>query len=137
MPHPMSGTPAGADAAGGPALPAPTVEKIGGTSMSRADELVDTLLVGHREGAALSGRILVVSAFGGVTDLLLEDKGTGAPGVFGLFAASESGLGWSDALDRTAGAMDAIHTRLLEHPGDRAARPTTSCASASKARGAA
>ncbi len=121
MTHPSSGTSAGADGAGGPVRPAHTVEKIGGTSMSRADELMDTLLVGGREGPALYGRVFVVSAFGGVTNLLLEDKKTGEPGVFGLFAASESGLGWAEALDRTAGRMGAIHAGLLDHPADRRA----------------
>ena len=43
-----------------------TVEKIGGTSMSRLNELRDTLLIGERQGADLYGRIFVVSAFGGI-----------------------------------------------------------------------
>ncbi len=57
-----------------------TVEKIGGTSMSRVDELRDTLFVGDRTDDALYGRVFVVSAFGGITDLLLEHKKSGAPG---------------------------------------------------------
>ena len=39
-----------------------TVEKIGGTSMSRVDELRDTLFIGERTGADLYGRVFVVSA---------------------------------------------------------------------------
>ena len=42
-----------------------TVEKIGGTSMDRIDELRDTLIVGDRKPADLYRRIFVVSAFGG------------------------------------------------------------------------
>ena len=38
-----------------------TVEKIGGTSMSRLNELRDTLLIGGREGPELYGRIFVRS----------------------------------------------------------------------------
>ena len=67
-------------------FPKHTVEKIGGTSMSRVNELLDTLLIGEREGSDLYHRIFVVSAFGGITDLLLEHKKSGRPGVYGLFA---------------------------------------------------
>ena len=58
-----------------------TVVKIGGTSMSRVHELRDTLLIGDRTGTDLYGRIFVVSAFGGITNLLLEHKKSGKPGV--------------------------------------------------------
>ena len=37
-----------------------TVEKIGGTSMSRFSELMDTILIGNRQGSALYNRIFVV-----------------------------------------------------------------------------
>ncbi|MGM0585723.1 MAG: aspartate kinase [Pseudomonadota bacterium] len=96
-----------------------TVEKIGGTSMSRADELAETLFApkGREEGPYQ--RIFVVSAFGGVTDLLLENKKTGEPGVYGQFAASDSSMGWSGALDEAARAMGETHARLLHEPADR------------------
>lgn len=61
----------------------------------------------------------MVSAFGGVTDLLLEDKKSGEPGVYGHFASAESDLKWSEALDRAASRMGEDHARLLDHPGDR------------------
>ncbi len=95
-----------------------TVEKIGGTSMSRVAELVDTLFLGGREGADLYNRIFVVSAFGGITDLLLEHKKSGEPGVYALFASSDSELAWSEALSRVADAMCAAHREVLDHPGD-------------------
>ncbi len=95
-----------------------TVEKIGGTTMSRLNELRDTLLIGEREGADLYGRIFVVSAFGGITNLLLEHKKTGEPGVYGQFAASDNSHGWHDALNRVGDAMIAAHTSVLEHPAD-------------------
>jgi len=97
-----------------------TVEKIGGTSMSRIDELLGTLLIGEREGAALYGRIFVVSAFGGITDLLLEHKKSGRPGVYALFANDDDDHGWLDALSQVADAMRAAHGRVLDHTGDRA-----------------
>ena len=56
-------------------FPDHTVEKIGGTSMSRIRELRDTLIIGGRTGSSLYHRIFVVSAFGGITNLLLDRKG--------------------------------------------------------------
>lgn len=96
-----------------------TVEKIGGTSMSRSHELRDTLFIGNRSGAALYNRVFVVSAYGGITDLLLEHKKTGTPGVFGLFSNNDSDGAWIDALNRTAEAMCAAHAAILEDDADR------------------
>ncbi|SFP80604.1 aspartate kinase [Tranquillimonas alkanivorans] len=96
-----------------------TVEKIGGTSMSRLPELVDTLFVGDREGAALYNRVFVVSAFGGITDKLLEHKKTGEPGVYALFSSAENDHGWSDALSRVSAAMTEAHNAVLDHPADQ------------------
>ncbi len=95
-----------------------TVEKIGGTSMSRLNELRDTLLIGGREADDLYGRVFVVSAFGGITDLLLEHKKSGKPGVYGQFANSDTGHGWHDALTEVSKAMIEAHEAVLDHPGD-------------------
>ena len=91
-----------------------SVEKIGGTTMSRMDELRDTLLI--RKGAPY-GRVFVVSAFGGITNLLLEHKKTGEAGVYAQVVA---GGDWNAALDRVAQAMCSTHARTLSDPGDRA-----------------
>tara|TARA_R110002049_G_scaffold188402_2_gene356826 strand:- start:35724 stop:37157 length:1434 start_codon:yes stop_codon:yes gene_type:complete len=95
-----------------------TVEKIGGTSMSRVNQLRDTLFIGGRTGKELYGRMFVVSAFGGITDLLLEHKKTGTPGVYALFANADTGHGWHDALTNVASEMQKVHREVLEHPGD-------------------
>jgi len=95
-----------------------TVEKIGGTCMSRSRELLDTLYIGNREPDACYGRIFVVSAFGGITNMLLEHKKTGKPGVFAQFASDDSGAGWLDALTATARAMCEIHTEILADGAD-------------------
>lgn len=95
-----------------------TVEKIGGTSMSRLNELCDTLIIGDRKGADLYGRIFVVSAFGGITDLLLEHKKSGEAGVYAAFTNSDSDHGWHDALDRVTRAMIEAHREVLDHPAD-------------------
>ncbi len=59
-----------------------TVEKIGGTSMSALNEVIENIVLFEREGEQLYNRVLVVSAFSGVTNFLLENKKTKAPGVY-------------------------------------------------------
>ncbi|MFN3273473.1 MAG: aspartate kinase [Paracoccus sp. (in: a-proteobacteria)] len=93
-----------------------TVEKIGGTTMSRIHELRDSLLIRDRQ--APYGRVFVVSAFGGITNLLLEHKKTGEPGVYAAFAGGEGDHGWLTALDRAHAAMTAAHAEVLDHRGD-------------------
>ncbi|MCL3882172.1 aspartate kinase [Marivita sp. GX14005] len=95
-----------------------TVEKIGGTSMSRVRELKDTLFIAGRAGADLYGRVFVVSAFGGITNLLLEHKKSGEPGVYGHFSSAQSDHGWHDALNRVSDEMQALNHSVLDHPGD-------------------
>ncbi len=85
-----------------------TVEKIGGTSMSRFDELLDNIFIGKRPKAELYNRIFIVSAYGGVTNLLLENKKTGDPGIYGSFAAGNN-REWQEKLDATTAFMIAIN----------------------------
>ena len=51
-----------------------TVEKIGGTSMTRFGEILQNVIIGHRQPSELYNRIFIVSAYGGITNLLLENK---------------------------------------------------------------
>jgi aspartate kinase len=67
-----------------------TVEKIGGTSMSALKEVINNIIYFDRSGDQLYNRVLVVSAFSGVTNLLLEDKKTGAPGVYHRIVKGEN-----------------------------------------------
>src|SRR5690606_29660316 len=80
-----------------------SVEKIGGTSMAATSTVFDNVLIGGRSGADLYQRIFVVSAYAGMTDLLLEDKKTGEGGVYAQFVCNEGG--WGDALERVKHAM--------------------------------
>ncbi|MDN3579816.1 aspartate kinase [Mucilaginibacter flavus] len=59
-----------------------TVEKIGGTSMTALADVIKNIILFERSGDQLYNRIFVVSAFSGVTNLLLENKKTKAPGVY-------------------------------------------------------
>lgn len=63
-----------------------TVEKIGGTSMSALNQVLENIILFERQGDSLYNRVFVVSAFSGVTNMLLENKKTKAPGVYHLFA---------------------------------------------------
>ena len=67
-----------------------TVEKIGGTSMSALQDVIKNIVLFERTGNQLYNRIFVVSAFSGVTDLLLENKKTGAPGVYHRIAKHQN-----------------------------------------------
>ncbi|MBD8066926.1 aspartate kinase [Devosia sp. PTR5] len=96
-----------------------TVEKIGGTSMSRTAELLDTVLIGKRTGEDLYNRIFVVSAYAGMTDDLLEHKKSGEPGVYALFASAESGWVWGDALTAVADKMYAHNERIFSDDSAR------------------
>ena len=62
-----------------------TVEKIGGTSMSRFGEVMNNIIKGNHSESELFNRIFVVSAYGGVTNHLLEHKKTNEPGVYKTF----------------------------------------------------
>ncbi len=86
--------------------------------MSRLCELRDTLFIGDRKDRDIYNRVFVVSAFGGITNLLLEHKKSGEPGVYALFAHDDSNHKWQDALDRLADAMKAAHKEILSHKGD-------------------
>ena len=88
-----------------------TVEKIGGTSMSRFDELIDSLF--KVDGEPVYNRIFVVSAYGGVTDMLLEHKRSGEPGVFSLFSEGEDENDWVDQLNKVGRRMKEINGRFF------------------------
>ena len=50
--------------------------------MSAFGDVLANIVFYHRQGPELYNRIFVVSAYAGVTNWLLEDKKTGAPGVY-------------------------------------------------------
>lgn len=79
-----------------------TVEKIGGTSMSRFEDVLRNIML--RDPHRVYGRVYVVSAYAGVTNQLLEHKKTGEPGIYARFAAGTD----------YAAALDALVARLVE-----------------------
>jgi aspartate kinase len=84
-----------------------TVEKIGGTSMSRFDEVLRNIVL--RDPKHVNGRVFVVSAYAGVTNELLEHKKTGQPGIYAKFAAGEN---YGAALEALLGKLKAINKDL-------------------------
>ncbi len=95
-----------------------TVEKIGGTSMTRFGELMANILIGHRKGPELYNRLFVVSAYGGVTNLLLENKKTAEPGIYALFAAGDKG--WEGKLEETRAELIRLNRSFDELGLDQA-----------------
>lgn len=66
-----------------------TVEKIGGTSMTKFGDVLKNIIIGDRKNSELYNRVFVVSAYGGVTNWLLEHKKTNVPGVYQKFQQNE------------------------------------------------
>ncbi|MFH0758552.1 MAG: aspartate kinase [Bacteroidota bacterium] len=62
-----------------------SVHKIGGTSMSKFEDVLQNIIIGQALDANPYNRIFVVSAYNNVTNWLLEHKKTGEPGVYDLF----------------------------------------------------
>lgn len=87
-----------------------TVEKIGGTTMSDYASVRDHIVKGY--GHSVYNRIIVVSAYGGITDRLLENKKTGEPGVFALFRESPEAV-WLAALSSVHQEMRKINADLF------------------------
>ncbi len=74
--------------------------------MSRFGEVMNNVIIGSRKGAELYNRVFVVSAYSGITNLLLEDKKTGEPGVYGHIARDNKN--WPEALEK-------VRERMLEY----------------------
>ncbi len=91
-----------------------TVEKIGGTSMSQYAAVRDNVIVGLREADELYNRVFVVSAYGGMTDKLLEAKKGNKAGVYALFAGSDNEGEWREALAAVREAMLSVNESLFE-----------------------
>ena len=81
-----------------------TVEKIGGTSMNALKEVLENIILYQPD--RIYGRVYVVSAFSGVTNLLLENKKTKAPGVYQRLAG---GGDYGGALKEVAAHLKSLN----------------------------
>ncbi len=91
-----------------------SVEKIGGTSMSDYVSVRDNIIMKPMRRQSLYQRIFVVSAYGGITDRLLEHKKNGRPGVFALYANGHNDESWRDALLMLKRELFAINAALFD-----------------------
>ncbi|MGR5487416.1 aspartate kinase [Vibrio alfacsensis] len=91
-----------------------TVEKIGGTSMTAFDAVLDNILLRPQNPY---NRIFVVSAYSGMTDALLECKKTSKPGVYQLIAKRDDS--WQDALAYVESRMLLINEHIFADPMNR------------------
>lgn len=94
-----------------------TVEKIGGTSMSDFSTVRNNIILDEHNSGGTTNRIMVVSAYGGITDLLLEHKKSGAPGVYAEFASNEDSASWHAALRRVRERMHEINQEFFDKLG--------------------
>jgi aspartate kinase len=88
-----------------------TVEKIGGTSMSALKDVINNIILFERTGKQLYNRIFVVSAFSGVTNLLLENKKTGEPGVYHRIAKHQD---FHRPLKKLTAELKSINKKYVE-----------------------
>lgn len=66
-----------------------TVEKIGGTSMSKFEDVMNNIIMKPCNACDYYNRIFVVSAYNNVTNWLLEHKKTKVPGIYQKFVNNE------------------------------------------------
>src|SRR5690554_1499721 len=90
-----------------------TVEKIGGTSMSDYVAVRDNIILKPVHNASIYNRVFVVSAYGGITNLLLEHKKNGNPGVYAEFANSLNDASWIEAMEKLKQVIFSINEQLF------------------------
>ncbi len=81
-----------------------TVEKIGGTSMSKFGDVLNNIILYNRKPGDYYNRIFVVSAYNNVTNWLLEHKKTGEAGIYMKFLNNED----------YNGAMETLLEKLID-----------------------
>jgi aspartate kinase len=90
-----------------------SVEKIGGTSMSDYRSIRDNIFLNKGSNNTIYRRIFVVSAYSGITNLLLEHKKSGQPGIYALFANAEKEGSWIELFDELEETILAINRDLF------------------------
>ncbi len=90
-----------------------TVEKIGGTSMSCFQDVLENIFLTEHPQHGLYQRIFVVSAYSGMTNQLLEHKKTGEAGVYQRFAEASGEEAWQEPLEKVREAMLAKNAEIF------------------------
>ncbi|MDF1762595.1 MAG: aspartate kinase [Oleibacter sp.] len=95
-----------------------SVEKIGGTSMTRYQDVLENIWMRKQiphgqENKTLYQRIFVVSAYAGMTNGLLEHKKTGESGVYKLFAEMDEKHSWQQKLYDVQASMLSVNAEMF------------------------
>jgi aspartate kinase len=90
-----------------------TVEKIGGSSMSKFQDVMNNIIMKPADGQSYYNRVFVVSAYNNVTNWLLEHKKTKEPGIYLKFVNLED---YNQALMELLDKLTAIN-RTFEFIG--------------------
>src|SRR5512138_499614 len=88
-----------------------TVEKIGGTSMSKFEDVLNNIILRTNGKSGLYNRIFVVSAYNNVTNWLLEHKKTKEPGIYMKFVQLES---FNEAMDELLQKLIALNRTFAD-----------------------
>ena len=88
-----------------------TVEKIGGTSMSKFHDVLQNIVLNNHGKDTSYNRIFVVSAYAGVTDMLLEHKKTRESGIYLKFVNRDN---YDQALEDLLEKLLAINTQFAD-----------------------
>ncbi|MGF1878488.1 aspartate kinase [Photobacterium frigidiphilum] len=91
-----------------------TVEKIGGTSMSAFDAILDNIMLRPKSPY---NRVFVVSAYSGITDALLECKRSGKPGIYQYIAKRDET--WLKAVADLEMRMLLVNENMFADPLNR------------------
>lgn len=81
--------------------------------MSEYAAIRDNIIFKPTDPSSLYNRVFVVSAYGGITDKLLEHKKNGTPGIYALFANSMEDKTWLAAIENLRGEIHEINARLF------------------------
>ena len=94
-----------------------SVEKIGGTSMSRYDDVLKNIWLRPKKledgSSTLYQRAFVVSAYAGMTNGLLAHKKTGEAGVYALFSEMDEKRPWQEKLDEVQEQMLSVNEEMF------------------------
>ncbi|MCH2175183.1 MAG: aspartate kinase [Lentisphaeria bacterium] len=81
--------------------------------MSQFDVVMQNVIIGDRQLSEVYQRGFVVSAYGGITNLLLEHKKTGENGVYAFYAQNDSQ--WLDAMETVRKEMKNFNDYFSTH----------------------
>lgn len=100
-----------------------TVEKIGGTSMSDFETVLENIIIGSREKKTYTREFLLFQPMEGSRTNCWNTK-TGKPGVYALFSGAENRWAWGDDLTRLEDSLKAINRaqfvdKTLRHQADQ------------------